>query len=200
MNTYLTQSYHKGERIGAKGEDTKARLENAALSLFARQGYDKTTIKEITYEAGVSVALLYRYYSGKQDLLKQILDHILCFPQISDQYSDKSIDELLLIVARDLYKFTCDHKMTIQFLSSERHFNREVAQVVEAFSKSARSSLRIFLQRRIETGELREHNIDASIFMLTQSIASINEHMNLIPDIDAFLIEMVDIICRGIRK
>jgi AcrR family transcriptional regulator len=193
MNTYLSQGYHKGKRIGAKGEETKARLENAALSLFAQQGYEKTTIKEITYEAGV-------YYSGKQELLKQILDHILRFPRITDQHSDKTIDELLLIVARDLYKFICDHKTIFQFLSAESHFNAEVAQTLKEFGESAHDDLRKFFRHRIETGELREHNIDASIFMLTHIISNIDEHANLIPDIDAFLREIVDIICRGIRK
>jgi AcrR family transcriptional regulator len=188
------------EFIGPKGEETKARLENAALTLFARQGYEKTTIKEITREAGVSVALLYRYYSGKQELLKQIIGQILPFPRTEDQHSDKSIEELLLAITRDLYKFHCDHKLIIQILLAERHFNAEVAQVLKEFSESTHQNLRKLLWDRIETGEVREHNVDASLFTLTHIIIQIDEHAALIPDTDAFLRDIVSIICQGIRK
>ncbi len=46
---------------------------DAALSLFAEQGYDRTSIRQIAERAGVSLGLLYNYYKSKEDLLKDIL-------------------------------------------------------------------------------------------------------------------------------
>jgi TetR/AcrR family transcriptional regulator, fatty acid metabolism regulator protein len=51
---------------------TKDRILRAATKLFAEQGYQKTTIVEISREAGFSEAALYEYFQGKEDLLNAI--------------------------------------------------------------------------------------------------------------------------------
>ena len=51
---------------------TKERILSAATKLFAEQGYQKTTIVEISKEAGFSEAALYEYFQGKEDLLNAI--------------------------------------------------------------------------------------------------------------------------------
>ncbi len=53
---------------------TKERILRAATKLFAEQGYQKTTIVEISKEAGFSEAALYEYFQGKEDLLHTIPD------------------------------------------------------------------------------------------------------------------------------
>jgi TetR/AcrR family transcriptional regulator, fatty acid metabolism regulator protein len=51
---------------------SKERILNAATKLFAEQGYQKTTIIDISKEAGFSEAALYEYFQGKEDLLNAI--------------------------------------------------------------------------------------------------------------------------------
>ncbi|AKQ47553.1 hypothetical protein TH63_07780 [Rufibacter radiotolerans] len=46
---------------------------DAALELFAEQGYDKTSIRQIAQRADISLGLLYNYFKSKEDLLKEIL-------------------------------------------------------------------------------------------------------------------------------
>jgi TetR/AcrR family transcriptional regulator, regulator of mycofactocin system len=48
---------------------TRAALEEAALALFARNGYEQTTVEEIAEAAGVSVRTFFRYFSGKRHVL-----------------------------------------------------------------------------------------------------------------------------------
>jgi TetR/AcrR family transcriptional regulator, fatty acid metabolism regulator protein len=55
-------------------EDTKNRIIDSAKKLFAEQGYQKTTVVDISKQAGLSEAALYEYFQGKEDLLLTIPD------------------------------------------------------------------------------------------------------------------------------
>ena len=55
-------------------EHTRVRIINSAKKLFAEQGYQKTTIVDISRQAGLSEAALYEYFQGKEDLLLTIPD------------------------------------------------------------------------------------------------------------------------------
>ena len=55
-------------------ENTRSRIINSAKKLFSEQGYQKTTIVDISRQAGLSEAALYEYFQGKEDLLLTIPD------------------------------------------------------------------------------------------------------------------------------
>ncbi len=55
-------------------EHTRERIINSAKKLFAEQGYQKTTIVDISRRAGLSEAALYEYFQGKEALLLMIPD------------------------------------------------------------------------------------------------------------------------------
>ena len=51
-----------------KAEDTKARVERAALTLFVARGVAETTTKEIAMAASVAEGTIYRYFPSKEQL------------------------------------------------------------------------------------------------------------------------------------
>ena len=51
-----------------KAEDTKARLERAALTLFVARSVAETTTKEIAMAASVAEGTIYRYFPSKEQL------------------------------------------------------------------------------------------------------------------------------------
>ncbi len=53
----------------------RQKLFDAATRLFAAQGFDATTVEQITAEAGVSKGLVYNYFRSKEELLVALLDH-----------------------------------------------------------------------------------------------------------------------------
>ena len=54
-------------------ENKKAAILEAALKVFAENGFAEATIDKIAKEAGIAKVLLYTYYSGKDDLLQALI-------------------------------------------------------------------------------------------------------------------------------
>lgn len=54
-------------------EATRARIVAAALELFARDGYEQTTVRRIAAACGLTDAALYYYFDSKQKILDCVL-------------------------------------------------------------------------------------------------------------------------------
>ncbi|MER5770591.1 TetR/AcrR family transcriptional regulator [Streptomyces sp. NPDC001985] len=59
-----------------KSEQTRTLILETALRLFQEHGYDKTTMRAIAKEAGVSVGNAYYYFSSKEHLIQGFYDRI----------------------------------------------------------------------------------------------------------------------------
>ena len=74
---------------------------NAALELFAREGYHSSSIARIAVCAGISKGLLYNYFKSKEDLLDSIMAlGITKFHSILGQIQDEldTPEELMLYI------------------------------------------------------------------------------------------------------
>jgi AcrR family transcriptional regulator len=54
--------------------DTRARIQKVALELFAEQGYDKTSLREIAERLDVTKAALYYHYKSKEDIVRSLVE------------------------------------------------------------------------------------------------------------------------------
>lgn len=63
--------------LSTKGRQTRGAIEQAARELFAERGFHGTTLADITSTAGKSTAVLYRYFSDKEDLLAALAESFL---------------------------------------------------------------------------------------------------------------------------
>ena len=57
-------------------EGTKARILEAALALFAQNGYLGTSMSDIAGQLGITKAALYKHYASKQEILERILERM----------------------------------------------------------------------------------------------------------------------------
>ena len=57
-------------------EGTKARILEAALALFAQNGYLGTSMSDIARQLGITKAALYKHYASKQDILDRIVERM----------------------------------------------------------------------------------------------------------------------------
>lgn len=57
-----------------RGEETRARIMQAAIELFSERGFDAASVDEICAEAGVSKGAFYHHFESKQALFLALLD------------------------------------------------------------------------------------------------------------------------------
>lgn len=56
--------------------NTRQRIQDVALELFAEQGYEKTSLREIAERLDVTKAALYYHFKTKEDILISIFEDL----------------------------------------------------------------------------------------------------------------------------
>jgi AcrR family transcriptional regulator len=56
-------------------QDTPARLVQAAIKLFSEHGFEGTSVKQISDDAGVNVSLVSYHFKGKEGLYRSCFEH-----------------------------------------------------------------------------------------------------------------------------
>ena len=62
---------------GRPPSTTRERIAAVALELFARQGFEKTTVDEIAAAAGIGRRTVFRYFASKNDMVWSDFDRVL---------------------------------------------------------------------------------------------------------------------------
>jgi AcrR family transcriptional regulator len=78
MFTEISKPRKRGRPSGrtAEGEATRLRLYEAAIALIGEGGYEAATLREVATRAGVSAALLYRYFPSKRSVVLALYDQL----------------------------------------------------------------------------------------------------------------------------
>ncbi|MGX9898990.1 TetR family transcriptional regulator [Arthrobacter sp. SA17] len=62
--------------MAAKSEQTRQALVSVAMGMFREIGFEKTTMRAIANEAGVSVGNAYYYFASKDDLVLELYEQV----------------------------------------------------------------------------------------------------------------------------
>ena len=57
-----------------RGQESRQRILDVAVVLFARHGYDRTGLRQLAMEAGVNLSMINYFFGSKKKLLLEILD------------------------------------------------------------------------------------------------------------------------------
>lgn len=93
--------------------NTKARIMEEALKLFAQTGYSGASMSDIAGRLGITKAALYKHYEGKQDILNSIinrmeqmdLEHARAF-EMPEETSEKDADSYQKITMDRICSYT----------------------------------------------------------------------------------------------
>jgi AcrR family transcriptional regulator len=80
--------FKRGEIVTAKSAQTRQLVADVALRMFRDIGFEKTTMRAIAAEAGVSVGNAYYYFASKDDLVQEL------YVQVQAEHAAKA-DEAL---------------------------------------------------------------------------------------------------------
>jgi AcrR family transcriptional regulator len=58
----------------SRGRETRERIQRIALELFAEQGYEKTSLREIAQRLEVTKAALYYHFRSKEEIVRSLID------------------------------------------------------------------------------------------------------------------------------
>ncbi|QAY66875.1 TetR family transcriptional regulator [Paenibacillus protaetiae] len=97
--------------------DVKLRILLTAKRLFAKQGYDGTTVRQICEEANANIALISYYFGGKENLFGQIFEQF--FPNELINQIDPAMDAVEGV------------KLFIREVSSFRHSDPEISLIIQ---------------------------------------------------------------------
>lgn len=94
-------------------ENSKEKILNTAIKLFAQKGYDGTSIREICKSANINICMISYYFGGKQELYQEIITNLIksqnayleSFLDIDEDFSNKSKKELIEKLQIVLEKF-----------------------------------------------------------------------------------------------
>jgi len=63
--------------IQARGEDTRRRILETALEIFASEGYDGASTRQLAERAGVNLPAIQYYFGSKEGLYRAVIDSII---------------------------------------------------------------------------------------------------------------------------
>jgi AcrR family transcriptional regulator len=116
--------------------DTRSRVQEVALELFAEQGYEKTSLREIAERLGVTKAALYYHFKSKEDIVHSFTDDY--FAEIdalldwakdqprNDETRRKIVDRYVGIVlsGNEVFRFLEQNRAAVQAMESKERFRR----------------------------------------------------------------------------
>lgn len=122
MNTIMMRG------VSAADGTTKARIERAALTLFAEHGVDGVSTKQIASEAGISEGAIYRHFSGKEDLARTLMRTI--HSRLTDMirlaaHDNETLNAQIRFIVRHYCRIADDDWMLFQYhILHLHHFPR----------------------------------------------------------------------------
>lgn len=102
-------------------ETRKDAIVRSAVETFARYGFRGSTIKRLARDAGISEALVYRYFTSKEELFEAVLDYLVRqaepvtpkHPEDGEELDDRRFVEEL---AQGIYSHFTRHPEEVRIL------------------------------------------------------------------------------------
>jgi len=177
----------------------------AATELFAREGFYRTTIKDIAKLAGISSGLVYQYFREKEDIL------LLVLLEVVDGYT-REIPKALagvkdplqrLLTAIDAYCRVVDRHRAATVLAyrSTKSLPPDRRELIQARESETNEIIATGIAECMKLGLIRRVNVDVLVYQIVLAAhgwALKSWHFKSRLSLDEFIRETLDILLMGI--
>jgi AcrR family transcriptional regulator len=190
-------------------DNTKTQILEAALHVFVKSGYSKTTMDDIVSKSGHSKGAIYHYYSSKKDLFLALIDYWESYffkNIINKDLSNNNPDELLRDITLDVIKTFKSSKhiflAELEFWSLSNHDLDIRKKTTQLYSKLI-DLFKTIISKGLETGLYKKIDLDvASLSVMTALQGVIWFSIFDKSDISAekYLNDVIEFIIHGFKK
>ena len=140
--------------------EMRSKIQNTALDLFNREGFENVSVEQIAQTAGCSVGNIYHYFKSKDELAIQVTSHVdQTYLELEEQYlSDRNTparDKLLDFVGQSLVSSVSEPVLYKAFIHTIQYPEQHILQ---------KNDRRVYYRVLRELVELCQHegSIDAA--------------------------------------
>ncbi len=148
--------------------NAEQRILEAALKVFASEGYTGATTRKIAEEANVAEVTLFRKFKSKENLLKEVLNNnrtvFSSLDVLFQVQRDIDFETELRILGKNVAKAMKDRKkdnkthMFMHMLFEEGRRRPEVAEALSSFLQMNIKPLSEYFELQIKNGKMRNIN------------------------------------------
>src|SRR3954464_4594265 len=145
-------------------EDKRRVILDAAVRLFAAQGYEASRVGDVAKEAGVAYGLVYHYYGSKDAVLEAVFreawGRLLAAVALAEETGETAPEQLALVVKIVLRAWRDDPdlvRLLVREITRSPHIQDELDEIGQACS-----SLERIIRRGQEEGTFRP-DVDARL-------------------------------------
>ncbi|MGD1975583.1 MAG: TetR/AcrR family transcriptional regulator [Desulfobacterales bacterium] len=132
----------------------------AAVKVFARQGFYQSTVAQIAREAGVADGTIYLYFKNKDDILvnffqyktKQVFERF----RVEVNRAENSLDKLHNLIRRHLAEFQRDRDMAILYQVGTHQIDRLAEDQIREMSKMYQDLISEIVEAGQQEGRIRK--------------------------------------------
>ncbi|MDR7665061.1 TetR/AcrR family transcriptional regulator [Methanosarcina sp. Z-7115] len=194
---------------------TEQRILEAALKIFASEGYTGATTRRIAEEANVAEVTLFRKFQSKENLLREVLiQNRTAFSALDTLFlieKNADLETDLRILGKNIIKVMKDKKndgkrrMLMFMLFEEGRRRPEVAEILSSFIQMNIRRLSEYFELQIKNGKMRNINPRSaaitfvSYFVYTSLLRGVVGD-SFLGENDEEIERFIDIFTKGILK
>jgi AcrR family transcriptional regulator len=127
----------------------RQRILDAAVRVFARQGYETSRVGDIAKEAGVAYGLVYHYFGSKDSVLEAVFHEqwgrLLAAVALAEETGETAPEQLALVVKIVLRAWRDDPdlvRLLVREITRSPHIQDELDEIGQAFASLERIVVR----------------------------------------------------------
>lgn len=187
-------------------EDTKTKIINTAIKLFAEKGFSDTSMSQIANNADVGKGTIYWHFDSKEDLFLSIIrekgqsyfEKVLALDE-----SDLEPEEIIYQYIKDRIEFIeNNYEVARMLINNNDVINREFKEIMQNRHQKMVSVLENTINKGIEKGVFRSGNSDEYALMIINAANSAHNNFSccLKGDIEEKTKKIYDFIMYGLDR